>query len=328
MKLTIIRFCLLILALFISTTCFAKVKIGFTYVELETEFWVASHRKFTEKLTQSGAIFIEANAQENAERQLAQVQDFIDKGVDGIIVIPVGGTSVLDQIKLANEHNIPIVVYNRPPALRENNGIVIVANNEKIAEKTVDHLVLQASRIGLRVQPLIMIGSLKDPNSIGRRNGFYKAINKFSETFYPAIEVPTDWNTSTALKNLKEALIKHPTTKLIFSSSDFFYPQIKAVLQSMKKWHKIGDPEHIILGGFDGDTRACHLMKSGFVDATGVQDVFFEVNQAVEHLLKAIEDQDYQAKDWIYDEGFALTQENLNSREHDMWGCRLLQGDF
>ena len=61
------------------------------------------------------------------------------------------------------------------------------------------------------------------------------------------------------------------------------------------------------------------------VDATGVQDLFFEANAILEALLDAIEKNQGTPENWIQDPGFALTQENITEREMDMWGCKILK---
>ena len=115
----------------------------------------------------------------------------------------------------------------------------------------------------------------------------------------------------------------NPNVDFIFTSSDFLYPQVRAVLEPLGKWKKIGEEGHVILGGLDGDSTACSLMKEGYVDATGVQDMFFEAKVLVDALLEAIANGEKTPENWMSDPGFALTQDNMKQRENDMWGCQL-----
>jgi inositol transport system substrate-binding protein len=110
----------------------------------------------------------------------------------------------------------------------------------------------------------------------------------------------------------------------IFTSSDFMYPQIRAVLEPLGKWKKIGAPGHVILGGVDGDMRAARWMKDGYVDATGVQDLFFEADALLSALLDAMKAGEKRPQKWMDDPGFALTQANMAERAQDMWGFKLL----
>ena len=314
-------------SLFTLAAAASAQTVCFAYQDLETEFWVAGHRAMTESLQEQGVEVIERNANEDANRQLEQVRDCIAQGVDGIIIIPQDGASAITIIGEANAAEVPIAVFNRPPNPdNPNDAVVVVADNVAITEQAVEHLADQARELNLdrKVQPLIMVGALADTNAIGRREGFFNVINKYPDLFEEPIEVPTNWDANTALANLESALQANPDVDLIFTSSDFLFPQIRAALAQRGMWAPIGDPNHVILGGLDGDVTACRLMKEGYVDATGVQDLFFEADATVSALLEAIEAGETRPSEQIDDPGFALTQANIGEREMDMWGCVLL----
>lgn len=306
-----------------STSKDKKLKIAFCFQDLETEFWVAGHKAITETLKQKGIEVIERNANEDANKQLEQVKDAIAQKVDGIIIIPQDGESAVTIAGVANKAGIPIGIFNRPPSNKDSKALVVVANNEAIAEKTVEFMAQQAKKLGRKVTPLIMVGDLGDPNAVGRRKGFFNVIEKYPELFNKPIEVPTKWDAATALANLQSAMQANPNVDFIFTSSDFLYPQIKAVLEPLGKWKPIGDPNHVILGGLDGDSTAGRLMDEGYVDATGVQDLYFEAQALLDAMIEAIEKGEKTPEKWIDDPGFALTQENMKERKFDMWGNKL-----
>ena len=54
-------------------------------------------------------------------------------------------------------------------------------------------------------------------------------------------------------------------------------------------WKPTGEDGHVWMAGLDGDVTACQLIKDGYVDATGVQDLYFEAEQAMSAILAAIE---------------------------------------
>jgi len=300
-----------------------RTTICFAFQDLETEFWVAGHKAITETLKGKGIRVIECNGNQDANRQLEQVRAAIAKGADGIIIIPQDGESAVTIIGEANKAGVPIAVFNRPPANKSNPAIVIVADNEKIAEQAVAYMAEQARRLGRKVTPLILVGDLGDSNAVARRKGFMNVIEKNPDLFNSVIEVPTKWDAVTAQANLEAALQRNPEVDFIFTSSDFLYPQVRAVLEPLGKWKKIGDPGHVILGGLDGDMRAARWMKEGYVDATGVQDLFYEADAIMDELLKAIEAGEKTPEKWMDDPGFALTQANMAERAMDMWGYKL-----
>ncbi len=299
--------------------------ICFAFQDLETEFWVAAHEAICETLRAKGFKVLERNGNQDANRQLEQIRDAIAQDVDGIIIIPQDGESAVTIVGQANRAGIPIAVFNRPPANKSNPALVITADNEKIAEHTVAYMVKAARKLKKKMTPLIMVGDLGDGNAVDRRQGFYNIIEKHPDIFKKPLEVPTKWDAATALANLEAAMQTEPDVDFIFTSSDFLYPQIRAVLEPLGKWKPIGDPGHIILGGLDGDSTAYKLMQAGYVDATGVQDLFFEADAIMDALLDAIQKGEKTPENWMEDPGFALTQENMAERQNDMWGCKILK---
>jgi ABC-type sugar transport system substrate-binding protein len=303
--------------------------ICFAFQDLETEFWVAGHGAITKTLTDAGHTVIERNANEDANRQLEQVRDCIAQNVDGIILIPQDGESATTIVQEAQDSDVPIAVFNRPPS-DLSKGIVVVADNATIAGQAVDSVVEKAiaGAGGDKLNALIIVGDLGDPNAVGRKEGFYASIEKHKDAFNTPIEVASQWDAATALANLEAAVTANPDIDLVFTSSDFLFPTIRSVFEPRGMWKKTGEDGHVWMAGLDGDATACQLIKDGYVDATGVQDLYFEAEQSLNAILAAIDAGEAQPNQVIEDPGFALTTDNLGDREMDMWGCVLLSQGF
>lgn len=305
-------------------TADAAKTIAFSFEDLETEFWVASHYAITTALKEQGLEVIELNCQGDGNKQYEQVKDALTQDVDGIIMIPVDGDVAVTCTKEANGADVPIVIYNRPPTSDEGANITVVCDNATVAEDCVTYMVEQAKikfdETGKKITPLIMVGDLGDPNAIARKDGFYAAIEKEKDIFNEAIEVPTEWDAATGLANLQSAMQANPDVDFLFTSSDFLFPTIQSVLEPLGKWTKIGEEGHVIMGGLDGDASAGALIDEGYIEGTGAQDLFYEADAALEALLAAIESGETQPDEIIEDPGFALTQGNLAERRMDMWG--------
>ena len=311
-------------------TSASAANICFAFQDLETEFWIAGHKAITTTLTEAGHTVIERNANEDVNKQLEQVRDCIAQGVDGIILIPQDGSSASTIVAEAQDADVPIAVFNRPPADLAR-GLIVVADNKAIAETATDFIVneaLAAAPAAAKLTPLVIVGDLSDSNAVGRKEGFYAAIAKHPERFNTPIEVASEWDAATALANLEAAVTANPKIDLLFTSSDFLFPTIRSVLEPRGMWAKRGEPGHLLMAGLDGDATACQLIKDGYVDATGVQDLYFEAEAAMKGILAAIEAGDAQPNEVIADPGFALTSANLAEREMDMWGCVLLADGF
>ena len=307
----------------------SAANICFSFVDLESQFWVAGHQAITTTLADAGHNVIERNANEDANRQLEQVRDCIAQGVDGIILIPQDGETATTIVAEAQDSDIPIAVFNRPPS-DLSRGIVVVADNATIAGQAVDFVVdqaLAATPADAKLNAIIVVGDLGDPNAVGRKDGFYASINKHADRFN-VTEVASNWDAATALGNLEAAVTANPQVDLLFTSSDFLWPTIRSVFEPRGMWKKTGEEGHVWMAGLDGDATACQLIKEGQVDATGVQDLYFEAEQALAAILAAIDAGEVAPNQVIADPGFALTTANFGEREMDMWGCVLLADGF
>ena len=75
-----------------------------------------------------------------------------------------------------------------------------------------------------------------------------------------------------------------------------------------------------MLGGFDGDATAYRMLEDGYLDATGVQDVFFEAQAAVQAVLDLKAGKDVPPL--ILDPGFVIHQGNKEMAPR-MWGAQV-----
>ena len=292
--------------------------VGVAFETLQSEYWVVSFESIKEELEGRGIKVLEAIADGDANRQLEQVRNFLARGVDGIIIAPKDAKSVVPIIKAANRAKVPIVLYNRPPAETDADAVTIVADNFAIARETVAFLIEQAASAGGAHAAAILIGDLGDQNAVERRRGFDAAIKAPGVDIPVVAEVPTEWNQEKALAGLTNAFQAHPEIDLVFVSSDLLFPAAVSALKSAGRYEKIGEEGHVILGGFDGDATAYRMLKEGYLDADGVQDLAFESEQSVRALLALIAGK--PVAPIIKDEGFVIHQGNLDERAPRMWG--------
>ncbi len=298
-----------------------KMTIGVSFETLQTEYWVAGFEAIKSELTKRDIAMLEAIADGDANRQLEQVNNFIARGVDGIIAVPKDAKTIIPMIKAANAANIPIVLYNRPADKTDAKSVAVVADNFAITKATVEYMCEQAKKSGKKYKALLLMGDLGDINAIGRRDGFEEAVKGYSDIIEVVARVPTEWNQEKAQAGVTNALQAHPDINFIFTSSDFLFPSIISALKNAGKYKKIGEDGHVLMGGFDGDATAYQMLKDGYLDADGVQNVYFESEAAVQAVL------DLKAgkpvADVIRDPGFVIHQGNLNEMSAKMWGAQV-----
>ncbi len=298
-----------------------QMTIGVSFETLQTEYWVAGFEAIKAELKKRDVAMLEAIADGDANRQFEQVNNFIARGVDGIIIAPKDAKTVIPMIKAANAANIPIVLYNRPADKTDAKSVAVVADNFAITKATVEYMCEEAKKSGKKYKALLLMGDLGDINAIGRRDGFEAAVKGYSEIIEVVARVPTEWNQEKALAGVTNALQANPDINFIFTSSDFLFPSIISALKNANKYKKIGEDGHVLMGGFDGDATAYQMLKDGYLDADGVQNVYFESEVAVQAVL------DLKAgkpvANLIRDPGFVIHQGNLNEMAAKMWGAQV-----
>ncbi|MCL4176992.1 MAG: sugar ABC transporter substrate-binding protein [Verrucomicrobia bacterium] len=300
-----------------------RLTIGVNFETLQTEYWVAGFEAIRSELKKRGIDVVDSIADGDSSRQLQQIRTFITRKVDGIIFVPKDARTCIPAIKAANEAGIPVVLFNRPAAETEGvRSVAIVADNRKLTRETVSFMVEQARQSGRKHKAMVVVGDLGDANAIGRRDGFYDAVKGNEEVVEVVSEVPSEWNQEKARSGVVNGLQAHPDISFIFTSSDFLFPAIVAALKSANKYHKVGTPGHVILGGFDGDATAYQMLEEGYLDATGVQDVYFEAEQSVQAVLDLLAGKEVPAL--ILDPGFVIHQGNLHDLKDRMWGARVM----
>jgi ABC-type sugar transport system substrate-binding protein len=314
---------IILISLTVLTNCTSKeegITIGISFETLQTEYWVASMDVLKKECAARNIKVIEAVANGDANRQFEQVNNFISKGVDGIIIAPKDAYTVIPVIKAANRANIPIGIYNRMPAKNTGKYVSVVADNYEITKRTVQYICELAKSTNKKYKAMILIGDLGDINAVERRRGFNDAISEYPDIIDLVAEIPTEWNQEKALAGVTNSLQANPGINLIFTSSDFLFPSLTSALKNAGKYHKIDHPDHVLLGGFDGDATAYELLVKGYLDADGVQDLNFECKELVKAILKK---DSLNFPLLIIDPGFVIHQKNLSEMADRMWGAQL-----
>lgn len=298
-----------------------QVTIGVAFETLQTEYWVASFDVMKQEFAKHNFKMLEAIADGDANRQLEQVQNFIARKVDGIIVAPKDAQTVIPMIKAANAAKIPIVLYNRPPAKSGAVSVTVGVDNFGITKATVEHMCTLAKATGKKHKALILLGDLGDINAIGRRDGFEEGVKSCADVVEVVSRVPTEWNQEKAMAGVTNALQANPDISFLFSSSDFMLPSVASALKTAGKYKKAGEDGHVILGSFDGDGTAYQMLKEGYLDADGVQDAYFQSAAAVQAILDGRAGK--PTAPMLIDKGLVIHQKNLTEATSRMWGAQL-----
>jgi ribose transport system substrate-binding protein len=312
------------------TSTSGKPTIAVLFDGLYSPFWIASHDAIIADLKSRDFEVTEAMSAQDDSKQLSQVKSMIARGVAGIILVHTDSNAVIPAIRAANAANVPLVHFNRAPAESDAFSVAIQADNRKITQTTVQCMVDVARERGGTYKAAILMGHLGDGNAIARRDGFFDIVDQHTDLITIVSRIPTQWNADQAFAGLTNAFNANPDINFLFTSSDFMFPQIVQVMKAREKYRTVDDPEHVVLGGFDGDRAAYEMLRDRYLDADGVQDLQYEATLCVNAIVDMIAGKLTQIAGEpnpriIFDPGFAITQSNLDEVKQRMWGYQLSQ---
>ena len=297
-------------------------KICYAFQDLSTGFWVAGHGAIVETLTGAGHEVVELNGGHDANRQLEQIKDCIAQGADGIILTADDGHSETTLVAVAQENDVPIATFNRPPS-DMSKGIIVVADNESVARLAVEAMAVEATRsfegdrreaapAGPRRRP-------RRPQRGQAARGLHERPRQSPRHLRDAGRDRHQVELGGRARRPRSRGHRRSRHRLHLHLVRLPLPDHPVGARGQGKWKKAGEEGHVILGGLDGDDGACKLIREGYVDSTGVQDVYLEAQLALDGILGAIEAGETQPNAVMLDPGLrALAGELRREGRRDL----------
>ena len=115
-------------------------KIGFSIDDLRVERWARDRDYFVAAATQLGAKVFVQSADASEQKQIAQIENLIARGVDVLVIVPYNATVLGNAIKEAKKANIKVVSYDRL-ALNSDIDAYISFDNKAVGELQAKALV-------------------------------------------------------------------------------------------------------------------------------------------------------------------------------------------
>lgn len=88
-------------------------KIGFSIDDLRLERWTRDRDYFTQAAEKLGAKVYVQSADASEQRQIAQIENLISRGVDVLVIVPYNATVLNNAIREAKKAKIKVVSYDR-----------------------------------------------------------------------------------------------------------------------------------------------------------------------------------------------------------------------
>lgn len=238
------------------------ITIGISYQNLQNEFIINIQDAVRAEAKKLGVELVEADGQGKAENQISQVEDFITRGVDAVILNPYDKEGSAHAVDLAVQAHKPIVVVN-----------AIVSNLDK-ANAYVGSEDAEAGRIAAqRIMDVLRgkgnIAVIHGPNGhsaeVQRSEGIRQVLAKYPDAKI-VLEQTANWDRAQALNLMENWLASGQKIDAVIAQND------EMALGALKAIEAAGKQKDIAVIGIDAIPDALKAVADGRMVGTVFQD--------------------------------------------------------
>ncbi len=259
---------------FVGAETAQSYTIGFAVSTLENPFFVTMKDAAQAKATELGVELMVLDAQDNAETQSSQIEDFITRGVDLLIINPVDSDAVGTSVMACNEAGIPVITVTRA----SNSGTVVEhldIDNKEAAMLDAQQLIKDLDGKG---KVAILEGIAGSSSAIDREEGFMSTIEGTE------IEVVASLTANYAREEgatvTEDILQANPELDAIYAHND------EMALGAVRAVAAAGRSDEIKIYGIDATDDALAAVESGEMAATVQQQPDLQIETALENAVK------------------------------------------
>ena len=182
----------------------AHPKIGFSIDDLRLERWARDRDYFTAAADKLGAKVFVQSADASEQRQIAQIENLISRGVDVLVIVPYNATVLNNAVREAKKAKIKVVSYDRL-ILNADVDAYISFDNKAVGELQAQSLVALKPKGNY----YLLGGAPTDNNAKILREGQLKVLQPLADKGDIKIvgkQWVKDWSASEAMAIVENAL--------------------------------------------------------------------------------------------------------------------------
>lgn len=181
-------------------------RVGVSLHEFKHAFWAKELQGCLDAGKKYNFVVEVMDAEGDAAKQIATVEDFITKGMDLIVLAPTHTEALVSAVLKANKAGIPVITLNR--TVGEGAEIVTyVGADDYLGGRGQGELIAEA--LSGKGNIILLQGNLGSSPQILREQGLEDVL-----AGYPDIEIvakyPCDWDRGKALTATQDALVRFP----------------------------------------------------------------------------------------------------------------------
>lgn len=253
---------------------------GATYMSMNNEHFQAVNNGIKAALEANGDELITLDPDFDPNKQLQQLEDFIEQKIDGLFISPVDGNAIMPGLEAIRDAGIPIVVVDANPADPDVVNCIVSADNYDAgyqAGLTLCKALNGTGKVGF------IDYYIPDATVIARQEGFKKALDE-----NPGIELIVEQtgqgSADSALPIMENILQAEPDINGMFCIND---PTAAGAISACEGAGR----SDVLISSVDGSPQAIQLIKEGKQLSTSSQNPQNMGTVGVEMMYKLLDKQ-------------------------------------
>ncbi|WP_243079211.1 substrate-binding domain-containing protein [Pantoea sp. MQR6] len=266
-----------------------EMKVGVALSNFDLNFISILRTQMDKELKQQQLDGQFVDAKGDVALQAQQVDDFINQGVDAIILNPVDTQGVAPMIKAAESANIPLVFVNRKPEVKLPENMAYVGSDSALGGKM--EMEALAKMMNYKGNVAIIMGALSTEEARERTRAVEAVIKEHKDM--KVIEKQTaKWQRNEAVDVVSNWLLNAtPIDAIAANNDEMAIGAILALGQSKKK--------NILIAGIDGTPDGLKFVQNGKMALSIFQDAKGQATGAVKVTRALLDKKKVETYTWI-----------------------------
>jgi len=252
----------------------SKLTIGWSVASLNNEFFVTMKQGIEDAAKVQGVTLLEANANADVAKQVADVEDLLQKGAEIMLLTPQDSEAIVPAVKRCNEKGVPVVVVDIGVSAGQVASLIISDNYQggRLAGEFI------AAKVGPSGKVVHIQCQLGAANAQKRGQGFKDVMQAKGITI--VAEQPADSMKDKGMTVMENILQAQPKIDAVFSQND------NMALGAILAAKNAGRLKDMVIVGFDGNKDALDAIRAGDLAATVIQFPFDMGKTGIETAVK------------------------------------------
>lgn len=281
---------------------------GFSCITMDNPYYITLEAAIRETITDGGGQMITKDPKQDADLQMAQIQEMIDEGIDAIFLSPVDWEEIEGALELLKEAEVKIINVDTHVKATEYVDAYIGSDNKMAGYLCGEDLIKKSPDGG----NLIILESLNTNSITDRITGFEEALCLAENGFTISVRRDVEGELNKALEAVKEILAQEDDVVAIMCGND------QSALGALVAANQ-AQRDDILIYGVDGspDLKKELNKPETLIAGTAAQSPIDMGKQAGKIGLAILQGETYEKE--VYTEVFFVDKGNLDLYGVDGW---------